>query len=144
MGRASYGVAGIKLAKEDFVVGLEIVPIGKTKATILTVTEKGYGKRSAIDDYRLTGRAGKGVINIKVGSRNGDVIRTIEVENSDTVVLTTRKGMAIKTPVKGFRILGRATQGVKIINLKVGDSVGDVAKLEESKEIEKAVEVSEE
>jgi len=137
MGRASYGVSGIKLAKDDGVVSLEIVPIGKTKSTILTVTEKGYGKRSVIDDYRITGRSGKGVINIKIGPRTGDVVKTIEVDDKDTIVVTTKKGMAIKTSLKGIRVMGRATQGVRIINLKTGDVVGDVAKLEESKEIEK-------
>ena len=131
MGRASYGVAGIKLDKGDEVVSMEIVPIGKTTETILTVTDKGYGKRSEINDYRVTGRAGKGVINVKVTDKTGVVIRTIAVENKDTVVVTTKKGMAIRTPVKHIRVMGRATQGVRIINLKDGDRVGDIAKLVE-------------
>ena len=148
MGRASYGVTGIKLDKGDEVVSLEIVPIGKTKqgqeslinssklgqikATILTVTEKGYGKRSEIDDYRKTGRAGKGVINLKISERNGDVVRTIEVDDKDTIVLTTKKGIAIKVKAKVVKVKGRATQGVKIINLKAGDAVSDVARLDEA------------
>jgi DNA gyrase subunit A len=131
MGRASYGVAGIRLDKGDEVVSMEIVPIGKTSETILTVTDKGYGKRSEIEDYRVTGRAGKGVINVKVTDKTGDVIRTIAVEDKDTVVVTTKKGMAIRTPVKHIRVMGRATQGVRIINLKDGDRVGDIAKLVE-------------
>jgi len=136
MGRASYGVAGIKLGQGDKVVSLELVPKGKTKANILTVTSKGYGKRSEIDDYRKTGRAGKGVINVKVGLKTGEVISTIEVDNSDSIVVTTKKGMAIKTNVKQIRVMGRATQGVRIINLKPGDEVVDVAKLVEDKDVE--------
>jgi len=128
------------MASNDKVVGLEIVPKTKAKPAILTITEKGYGKRSSIDDYRLTSRAGKGVINIKISAKNGDVIRTIEVDEKDVIVLTTKKGMAIKTNVKQIRVMGRATQGVRIINLKQGDNVVDIAKLESSKEIEKAVE----
>jgi len=131
MGRASYGVAGIKLEKGDYVVSMEIVPIGKTKSTILTISEKGYGKRSEVDDYRITGRAGKGVINLKVTEKTGKVIRTIEVDSKDTIIVTTKKGIAIRTPVKNIRVMGRAAQGVRIINLKDGDRVSDVARLAE-------------
>ena len=134
MGRASYGVAGIKLDKGDEVVSMEIVPMEKTKSNILTITEKGYGKRSEIDDHRLTGRAGKGVINLKVSEKTGKVIRTIELDEKDTIVVTTKKGMAIRTKAKAIRVMGRAAQGVRIINLKQGDRVGDVAKLVEAPE----------
>tara|TARA_Y100000310_G_scaffold298381_1_gene332282 strand:- start:6064 stop:8583 length:2520 start_codon:yes stop_codon:yes gene_type:complete len=135
MGRASYGVAGIKMKDNDEVVSLELVPKGKSKPDILTVTRKGYGKRSEIDDYRKTARAGKGVINIKIGAKNGDVVRTIEVDNKDSIVLTTKKGMAIKTKAKQIRVMGRATQGVRVINLKAGDSVSDIAKLAEEQDL---------
>ncbi|MEM3113165.1 MAG: DNA gyrase subunit A [Candidatus Pacearchaeota archaeon] len=135
MGRASYGVSGIKLDKEDYVVSMEIVPMEKTKTTILTITEKGYGKRSLVEDYRLTGRAGKGVINLKVTDKTGKVIRTIEVDEKDTIIVTTKKGMVIRTKVKSIRVMGRAAQGVRIINLKQGDRVGDVAKLQEDKDV---------
>ncbi|MFA5992990.1 MAG: DNA gyrase subunit A [Candidatus Pacearchaeota archaeon] len=131
MGRASYGVAGIKLDKGDDVVSMEIVPLERSKESILTITEKGYGKRSEINDYRLTGRAGKGVINLKVTDKTGSVVRTIAVEDKDTIVVTTKKGIAIRTPLKQIRVMGRATQGVRIINLSSGDSVGDVTKLAE-------------
>ncbi len=136
MGRASYGVTGIKLDKDDEVVSMEIVPLQKTKTTILTVTDKGYGKRSLVEDYRLTGRAGKGVINIKTGEKTGRVVRTIELDEKDTIVVSTKKGMAIRTKVKAIRVMGRAAQGVRIINLKQGDRVGDVAKLQEDKDVE--------
>ena len=135
MGRASYGVTGIKLEKDDEVVSMEIVPMEKTKKTILTITDRGYGKRSDVDNYRLTRRAGKGVINLKTGEKVGKVIRTIEVDEKDTIVVTTKKGMAIRTKLKQIRIMGRAAQGVKIINLNHGDRVGDVAKLVEVEEV---------
>ncbi|PIZ82668.1 DNA gyrase subunit A [Candidatus Pacearchaeota archaeon CG_4_10_14_0_2_um_filter_05_32_18] len=135
MGRASYGVAGIKLDKGDEVVSMEIVPMEKTKSTILTITEKGYGKRSEVDDYRITGRAGKGVINIKVSEKTGKVVRTIELDEKDTIVVTTKKGMAIRTKAKAIRVMGRVAQGVRVINLKQGDRVGDVAKLVEVEDV---------
>ena len=131
MGRASYGVTGIKLDNKDKVVSMEIVPLGKTDETILTITEKGYGKRSEIEEYRLTGRAGKGVINVKVTDKTGQVIRTIAVKPKDNIVVTTKKGMAIRTDIKNIRVMGRATQGVRIINLKSGDLVSDIARLHE-------------
>lgn len=135
MGRASYGVTGIKLDHNDSVVSMEIVPMEKSNDTILTVTEKGYGKRSEIDDYRLTGRAGKGVINLKVTEKTGNVVSTIAVTSKDTIVVTTKKGIVIRTSTKNLRVMGRATQGVRIINLKPGDGVVDIAKLEETDEI---------
>jgi DNA gyrase subunit A len=135
MGRASYGVAGIRLDKGDEVVSMEIVPMEKTKSTILTITEKGYCKRSEVDDYRITGRAGKGVINIKVSEKTGKVVRTIELDEKDTIVVTTKKGMAIRTKAKAIRVMGRAAQGVRVINLKQGDRVGDVAKLVEVEDV---------
>ncbi len=136
MGRASYGVAGIKLGKGDEVVSLEVVPKSKEGKSILTITEKGYGKRTRIDDYRLTGRAGKGVINIKINDRTGDVVRTIEVHDGDGIVVTTKKGIAIRTQVKNMRVMGRAAQGVRVINLKQGDRVSDVARLPEESKVD--------
>ena len=128
MGRASYGVTGIKLEKGDEVVSLVVVN-DASKETVLTVTKDGYGKRSLIEDYRLTGRACKGVINLKVTGKNGKVIRTISVENSDQIIVSTEKGIMIKTPVKDIRVMGRATQGVRVIRLNDSDKVSDVAKL---------------
>jgi DNA gyrase subunit A len=136
MGRASYGVCGIKLGEGDKVVSMLIVPLEKTTETILTISGKGYGKRSKIDDYRKTGRAGKGVINIKVTDRTGDVVRARAVKPNDNIVVTTKKGMAIRTSVRNIRVMGRAAQGVKVINLKSGDRVGDVARLVKAEDIE--------
>jgi len=134
MGRASYGVTGIKMAPEDFVVSLGVVR--EPKNAILTITEKGYGKRSAIEDYRKTNRAGKGVKNIKINEKTGNVVSTINVKNGDMFIVTTKKGIAIRTTVKNIRVMGRATSGVRIINLKSGDRVSDLAKLIRAKDVE--------
>ncbi len=133
MGRASYGVCGIKLESKDEVVSMEIA--ADLKSTILTITEKGYGKRSMVEDYRLTGRAGKGVINLKITDKTGKVVSTIEVGNKDKFVVSTKKGIIIRTGVKDIRVMGRATQGVRIIKLQEGDRVVDIAKLEDEKDI---------
>ncbi len=130
MGRSSYGVTGIKMAKDDAVVSLEVLPKeNANNFSILTITEKGYGKRSEINDYRLTGRAGKGVINIKVSDKNGDVIKSQSVNEVDNIIVTTKNGIVIRTPMKNIRIMGRATQGVRIINLKDKDKVSDLVRV---------------
>jgi len=137
MGKASYGVTGIKLDKDE-VVSLEIIPLDeneKKNCAVLTITEKGYGKRSSIDDYRITGRACKGVKNIKITDKNGGVVNTISVHDKDNIIVSTKKGIVIRTSAKGIRVMGRATQGVKVINLKQGDRVSGVVRMDESKEI---------
>lgn len=126
MGRASYGVTGIKMRDKDEVVSLEVL---STKA-ILTITEKGYGKRTSVSDYRKTARAGKGVINLKVSEKTGDVITTVAVGDKDNIIITTAKGMVIKTSLDNIRVMGRAAQGVRIIKLHEGDHVTDLVKLE--------------
>ena len=137
MGRASYGVTGIKLNSGDEVVSIEV--LHDSKQTILTITGKGYGKRSDIGSYRLTNRAGKGVINLKVMAKNGEVITSQSVTNQDSVILTTAKGMVIRIAVKALRVMGRATQGVRIVKLREGDKVTDMSKVpsHEDKEIDK-------
>ncbi len=125
MGRASYGVTGIKL-DDDEVVSLGIL---NTDA-ILTITKNGYGKRTAVKDYRKTARAGKGVINLKVSQKTGDVVTTISVDNSDSIIITTAKGMVIRTSLKNIRVMGRAAQGVRIVKLQQGDYVTDLIKVE--------------
>ena len=94
--------------------------------SILSITEKGYGKRSALDEYRLTGRGGKGVINIRTEDRNGDVIRSLPVTDDSSIIATTTKGMIVRISVEDLREMGRATQGVRIVKLKEGDKVADV------------------
>jgi len=145
MGRASYGVSGIKLDKEDEVVSTEIVE--DVNSSILTITEKGYGKRSKIDDYRLTGRSGKGVINLKVNDKTGNVVTSIDVADNDDFIVSTKKGIVIRTDVQYIRVMGRATSGVRIIKLQSGDRVSDMARLDKTREkelIKKAKEESEE
>ena len=127
MGRASYGVTGIKMDGEDKVVSLEIIK--NPSSSILTITGKGYGKRSKVDDYRKTGRAGKGVINLKINDKTGDVVDTIDVNDGDKFVVSTKKGIVIKSSVKDIRVMGRATSGVRIIKLGADDRVSAIAKL---------------
>jgi DNA gyrase subunit A len=128
MGRSSYGVRGIELDKKDFVVSLESLPLnGKT--TILTVTNKGFGKRSELEEYRKTARAGKGVINLKTNDKTGDVIGSLSVNDKDSVITTTIKGMVIRVSMKDMRVMGRATQGVHMVRIKEGDKVVDVIKV---------------
>ncbi|MEE8149990.1 MAG: DNA gyrase subunit A [candidate division Zixibacteria bacterium] len=126
MGRASYGVKGINLAKNDYVIGMVVV---KRDSTLLVITENGYGKRTHIDDYRITNRGGKGIINIKTSERNGKVVAIKEVLDRDELILITKKGIANRQPVKDLNVIGRNTQGVRMISLKSGDTVVDVARV---------------
>ena len=126
MGRASYGVKGIRLAKDDYVIGMVVV---KRDSTILVVTENGYGKRTNIDDYRITNRGGKGVINVKTSDRNGEVVAIKEVLDKDELILITKRGIANRQSVKDINVIGRNTQGVRLISLRAGDVVVDVARV---------------
>ncbi|HYR56115.1 MAG TPA: DNA gyrase subunit A [Myxococcaceae bacterium] len=130
MGRAAYGVKGITLDPGDEVVGADVVEKG---STILTVTENGYGKRTEEAEYRLQGRGGKGVIDIKTTERNGRVIGLVQVKDSDQVMLVTNSGMLIRMKVKEISVIGRNTQGVRLITLEsAGDKVTAISKLPES------------
>ena len=145
MGRASYGVTGIKMNKGDEVVSLEVLPLkNKADHSILTITEKGYGKRSSIVDYRLTGRAGKGVINMKVTDKTGNIIKSTSVVDEDNVIVTTHNGIVIRMPLKNIRVMGRATQGVRIINLKDDDTIGDLTRVPKDDTVEGIEEVNKE
>ncbi|MCK4553306.1 DNA gyrase subunit A [Candidatus Pacearchaeota archaeon] len=126
MGRASYGVTGIKMDKDDEVVSLEVLD---TEA-ILTITKNGYGKRTAVKNYRKTARAGKGVINLKVSAKTGEVVTTVAVNKNDSIIITTAKGMVIRTSLENIRIMGRAAQGVRIVKLQQGDYVTDLIKVQ--------------
>jgi DNA gyrase subunit A len=122
MGRASYGVTGIKLDDEDEIVSLNVL----NKGNILTITKKGYGKRTLVEDYRKTARAGKGVKNLKVTQKSGDVVKTVSVNEKEGIIITTTKGMVIRTSLENIRVMGRAAQGVRLLKLKRGDEVGDL------------------
>jgi len=126
MGRSAYGVKGINLEKGDECMGMVII---RRDSSILVVTENGYGKRSAISDYRVTNRGGKGVINVKTSDRNGKVVSIKEVIDDDELILITRKGIANRQSVKQIKVIGRNTQGVRLINLGKDDKVIDVARL---------------
>ena len=116
---------------QDEVVGMVVV---KDSATLLTVTENGFGKRSPLEDYSVKGRGGKGVINIKTTERNGFVVSIKEVRDDDELMVITRKGVVIRCPISQLSVIGRNTQGVRLINLEEGDVVVDVAHLEKAVE----------
>lgn len=127
MGRTATGVRGVRLSKDDIVVGMLVIK--HQGASILVVTEHGYGKRSDIKDYRITRRGGKGVITVKTTPRVGKMIALMGVVDKDELVIITTKGMVIRQAVKNLRVIGRNTQGVKVINLKERDSIADIAKV---------------
>lgn len=133
MGRFTGGVKGINLNPGDHVVGVETPRPG---ADLLTVCENGYGKRSNVEDYRLTNRGGKGVINIKANERNGKVVAVKEVIDEDELIMITREGMSIRSRVADTRTIGRNTQGVRLINLQDDDKVVGVARLAEKEDDE--------
>ncbi len=128
MGRSAMGVRGMSLASGDEVVGMEIVTPG---ATILTVTERGYGKRTPLEDYRLQRRGGQGVITIRTSERNGPVIGVTQVGGDDEVMLITDGGKVLRCGVAGISQMGRATQGVRLMDLAEGERLVGVARMAE-------------
>lgn len=130
LGRAARGVRGCRLLGDDIVIGMVVV---RDDHSLLTICEKGYGKRSAYEAYRLTRRGVQGVLNFRRTEKTGDVVAIVSVRDEDQVMIITTKGMVIRMGTASLRILSRATQGVKLIRLKKNDAVVSVAKL--SKEI---------
>ncbi|MBW3005140.1 DNA gyrase subunit A, partial [Candidatus Woesearchaeota archaeon] len=126
MGRTARGVIGIKLKRHDNVVG---AVVAEAKKTLLTVTEKGYGKRTPIEDYRLISRGGVGVINIKVTDKNGKAVAIKSVADDDEIILISQNGIVIRTAAKGISIVGRATQGVRVMRLESKDKLVAAAKI---------------
>lgn len=127
MGRTATGVRGIRLGKGDHVVGLLV--IRNDQATVLVVTEKGFGKRSDINDYRITKRGGKGVITVKTTDKVGKMIALMDVVDRDELVIISTQGMVIRQSVKDLRVMGRNTQGVRVIRLNEHDSIADIARI---------------
>jgi len=127
MGRNTEGVMGIRLGKGDEVVGMVVVR--RPDETLLTATENGMGKRSEIGDYRFQARGGLGVINLKVSGKTGPVVAVRAVTDDDQLMVITRNGVVNRQPVSDMRVIGRATQGVRLVNLDEGDSVVDVARV---------------
>jgi DNA gyrase subunit A len=138
MGRTATGVRGVRLGKGDKAVGLLVIK--RQGMSVLVVTEKGYGKRSDVNDYRLTHRGGKGVITVKTNDKIGKMIALMEVNDNDELVIISTKGMVIRQSMKDIRVMGRATQGVRVIRLKDGDSIADIAKVVPEEEGEEAEE----
>jgi DNA gyrase subunit A len=126
MGRTAGGVRGMALAEDDEVVGMEILVPG---ANILTVTEKGYGKRTPLEDYRVQNRGGQGIITIRTSARNGPVVGVAQVVDEDQVMLITNGGKVLRCKVGGISQMGRATQGVRLMDLKEGEQVVAMARL---------------
>jgi DNA gyrase subunit A len=126
MGRATTGVKGIELEKDDEVIGMVVV---RRDATLLVVSEKGYGKRSELSDYRVQRRGGKGIITLKKTDKTGSIVALKEVIPDDELMMITRHGVIIRLPVDGIRVIGRNTQGVRVMNLDTGDAVVDVARV---------------
>jgi DNA gyrase subunit A len=128
MGRVAAGNIGIKMGSGDVVVGMEALDEG---ATILTVTENGYGKRTKSEEYRSQARAGKGILTIKTTERNGPVVYSYQVTNQDQLMIITEHGKIIRFRVGDISVIGRNTQGVKLIDLAEGEKVVGVAKVME-------------
>jgi len=129
MGRTAAGVRGIRLASEkDEVIGM--ICVEDDSYDILVVSEKGYGKRSKLDAYRVTNRGGKGVKTINITEKTGSLIAIKNVKDEDDLMIINKSGIAIRIPVSSLRVMGRATQGVKLINLKDDDEIAAVAKVE--------------
>ena len=129
MGRTARGVRGIKLSKNDVVVAMQVFPgdIGKTGSTLLSITSLGFTKRSAFEDYRIQSRGGKGVINVKVTPKNGQVVDVLAVMLEDEIMVVTKKGMIVRCSLDEIRRTARSTQGVRLIALNQDDVVASVA-----------------
>jgi DNA gyrase subunit A len=128
MGRGATGVRGIDVEEGDEVIAADVVAEG---VTILTVTERGFGKRTPLDEYRLQGRAGKGIIDIKTGGRNGHVVGMLQIHDADDLLVVTTKGKMIRFHAADVSSQGRNTWGVRMIDLEPDDRVGSIARVAE-------------
>jgi DNA gyrase subunit A len=131
MGRSAYGVRGISLREGDEVVAMEVVREG---GTVLTVAQNGYGKRTGLEEYRVQSRGGFGTINIQTSDRNGKVVGIAYVHDDDELMLISQQGMILRMKAGDIRTIGRATQGVRLIEMEEGDAVVSVAKLAEKED----------
>jgi len=129
MGRMAAGVRGVRLeAKDDFVIGM--VCVSREESDLLVVSEKGFGKRSPIDDYRITKRGGKGVKTLNITDKTGELVAIKEVIDTDDLMIINKSGITIRMAVENLRVMGRATQGVKLIRLSDEDEISSVEKIE--------------
>lgn len=135
MGRNASGVKGVTLSNQnDEVIGM--ICLESYNSDILVVSEHGYGKRSAVDEYRITNRGGKGVKSLNITSKTGNMVGILDVLDEDDLMIINKSGITIRTPVKNLRVQGRATQGVRLINLNEKDSIASIAKVEAEQEDE--------
>tara|TARA_B110000459_G_C16453962_1_gene422072 strand:- start:208 stop:906 length:699 start_codon:yes stop_codon:yes gene_type:complete len=135
MGRGASGVRGVRLQNEnDEAIGM--IAVNDMESDILVVSENGYGKRSSLEDYRITNRGGKGVKTISITEKTGDLVAIKNVNDDDDLMIINKSGIAIRLAVENLRVMGRATQGVKLINLKAKDSIAAVAKVIHEEEVE--------
>lgn len=139
VGRGSIGVRGISLEDNDEVIGM-IVVNDMQNETVLVVSENGYGKRTAVEDYRVTNRGGKGVITLNITEKTGNLIAIQNVTDEDGLMIINKSGVAIRMGMNEMRVMGRNTQGVKVINLKNNDSIAAIAKVEMDKDVEEVEE----
>ena len=140
MGRTAAGVKGISLRDGDEVVSMEIL---ENDLQVLTVTDKGFGKRTPADDYRITNRGGKGILTCNLTERNGKVVAVKAVTGEEDVMIITATGVLIRMPMEGISETGRNTQGVRLIRLQEDESVATVAVLEPEEEEEAPEEAQE-
>jgi DNA gyrase subunit A len=141
VGRSSIGVRGIDLSDGDEVIGMIVVNDIQNE-TVLVVSEKGYGKRTAVEDYRITNRGGKGVITLNITEKTGNLIAIQSVTDEDGLMIINKSGVAIRMGMDDLRVMGRNTQGVRMINLKNNDEIAAVAKVMMDKEVEEETEES--
>ncbi|MCU7613755.1 DNA gyrase subunit A [Chryseobacterium sp. GMJ5] len=134
VGRGSIGVRGITMDENDEVIGM-IVVNDVERETVLVVSEKGYGKRTAVEDYRITNRGGKGVITLNITEKTGNLIAIQNVTDEDGLMIINKSGVAIRMNMDEMRVMGRNTQGVKMINLKKNDEIAAIAKVEMDKDV---------
>jgi DNA gyrase subunit A len=128
MGRTATGVRAIRLAEGDIVLGMIAIEDAKT-TNVLVVSENGLGKRSDVEDYRITNRGGKGVMAMNVTEKTGKLVAIKEVDDSNDIMIMTKKGITIRMAVADLRVLGRVTQGVRLINLDDKDEIASIAKI---------------
>ena len=156
MGRGASGVRGIRLnGDDDEVIGMisvmssssyseddenaDAVEIEEGESTVLVVSENGYGKRTAVGDYRITNRGGKGVKTMNITEKTGKLVGILNVKNNDNLMIINQSGLTIRLELDKVRVMGRNTQGVRLINLKNGDSIASVAKIEVSESEEEFI-----
>ncbi|RNC67680.1 MAG: DNA gyrase subunit A [Desulfuromonadales bacterium] len=143
MGRVSRGVRGMSLEDDDEVIGMEIINENAVGSTIFTATENGYGKRTELDEYRVQSRGGKGIITIKTTDRNGCVVAIKQVTDENDLMLITDQGKILRMPVAGFSVIGRNTQGVRLMVTEAEERIVAVAKLAEKEEVDDAADAEE-